>query len=50
MRCIYPGFTININEMIKLFKECPNMSHRIKKEIKEGSSFMQWCVLKLANI
>ena len=38
--CIYPGFAISIDEMVKLIKGCSNMTHRMKKKlIKEGFNF-----------
>ena len=28
--CIHPGFAISIDEMMKIFKGCSNMTHRMK--------------------
>ena len=37
MYCVHLGFAININEIMKLFKGCSNMTHRINnKPIKGG--------------
>ena len=38
--CVHPGFAISIDEMMKLFKGCSNMTHKMKKNsIKEGFKF-----------
>ena len=38
--CVHPGFAIRIDEMMKLFKGCSNITHRMKnKPIKEGFKF-----------
>ena len=40
MYCVHPGFAISIDEMMKLFKERSNMTHRMKKTpTKEGFKF-----------
>ena len=37
---VHPGFTISIDEMMKLFKDRSNMTHRLKKKTtKEGFKF-----------
>ena len=37
---VHPGFAISIDEMMKLFKGCLNMTHRMKKKpIKKGFKF-----------
>ena len=49
--CVHPGFTISIDEMMKLFKGRSNMTHQMKKKpIKEGFKFFAmvcsysgWC-------
>ena len=38
--CVHPGFAISIDEMMKLFRDCSNMTHRMKKKpIKERFKF-----------
>ena len=38
--CVHPGLAISIDEMMKLFKGCSNMTHRMKKKpIKEGFKY-----------
>ena len=39
--CVHRGFAIINNEMMKLFKDCSNMTHRMKKTpLKKVLSFM----------
>ena len=42
---IHPGFAMSIDKMMKLFKGCSKMTHRMKqKPIKNDSIYMQWII------